>query len=132
MKKKSSSRTKFNSMFLRLFFFAALAAAASAQQVHFFLFLSFEEAPSLSASPPALVYRAFPTGQNAKRMRRRRKGFFFQCSLTKLSVPFSHHQQTDPVIRQQQQLILPGAVVAPELALEREGSTTRHAQAGSW
>jgi len=133
----SPSNSKIKKMFfLRLLFlFAALAAAASAQQVPA---LSLSLSLSLSHSrrfhlrvglaPLRAVYRAFPRAELSNGCE---EEGFIQCSNESFSLPFLFEnppiKQADPG-RQQQQLLLPGAVLAPELALEEEGPAT-HAQA---
>ena len=120
-------------LFLRLLFlFAALAAAASAQQVPALsLSLSLIRGAStcVSASPPCARFTELSHGPSFPTDAKRR---VLSNALTKVSLSLFLFEnppikQADPV-RQQQQLVLPGAVLAPELALEEEGPAT-HAQA---
>ena len=130
----SPSNSKIKKMFfLRLLFlFAALAAAASAQQVPALsLSLSLIRGAStcVSASPPCARFTELSHGPSFPTDAKRR---VLSNALTKVSLSLFLFEnppikQADPV-RQQQQLVLPGAVLAPELALEEEGPAT-HAQA---
>ena len=130
----SPSNSKIKKMFfLRLLFlFAALAAAASAQQVPALsLSLSLIRGAStcMSASPPCARFTELSHGPSFPTDAKRR---VLSNALTKVSLSLFLFEnppikQADPV-RQQQQLVLPGAVLAPELALEEEGPAT-HAQA---
>ena len=83
----------------------------------------------VSASPPCARFTELSHGPSFPTDAKRR---VLSNALTKVSLSLFLFEnppikQADPV-RQQQQLILPGAVLAPELALEEEGPAT-HAQA---
>ena len=83
----------------------------------------------MSASPPCARFTELSHGPSFPTDAKRR---VLSNALTKVSLSLFLFEnppikQADPV-RQQQQLILPGAVLAPELALEEEGPAT-HAQA---
>ena len=83
----------------------------------------------MSASPPCARFTELSHGPSFPTDAKRR---VLSNALTKVSLSLFLFEnppikQADPV-RQQQQLVLPGAVLAPELALEEEGPAT-HAQA---
>ena len=83
----------------------------------------------MSASPPCARFTELSHGPSFPTDAKRR---VLSNALTKVSLSLFLFEnppikQADPV-RQQQQLVLPGAVRAPELALEEEGPAT-HAQA---
>lgn len=113
--------------------FLALAAAASAQQVTLSLPLSllWDVSARVSAFLRAGFQELFLLPPVAKEGHKVEVFKKCQCPLTNfylslISSSKNPIRQADPV----RQLILPGAVLAPELALESESSSSQ--AAGSW